>query len=62
MEFLLGSTLTSKEGNVPTASLVSEGKIVALYFSAHWCPPCRGFTPKVWIVVIIVVVVVAVVD
>ena len=20
--------------------------IHAYYFSAHWCPPCRGFTPQ----------------
>jgi len=29
---------------VPVAGL--KDKIVGLYFSAHWCPPCRAFTPK----------------
>jgi len=23
-----------------------EGKTVGIYFSAHWCPPCKGFTPE----------------
>lgn len=24
----------------------ASGKAIGIYFSAHWCPPCRGFTPK----------------
>lgn len=23
-----------------------HGKVVGIYFSAHWCGPCRAFTPK----------------
>jgi nucleoredoxin len=30
--------------DVPLASL--KGKAIGIYFSAHWCPPCRAFTPK----------------
>lgn len=32
--------------NVPISSLDKDGSVIGLYFSAHWCPPCRGFTPK----------------
>lgn len=35
----------AKDGvKVPVSDLV--GKNILLYFSAHWCPPCRAFTPK----------------
>merc|ERR1711920_810196 len=41
----LGESLIRKDGStVATDSL--RGKTLGLYFSAHWCPPCRGFTPK----------------
>ncbi|XP_057813851.2 probable nucleoredoxin 1 [Cryptomeria japonica] len=36
--------ITNSGGKVPVSELT--GKTVGLYFSAHWCPPCRAFTPK----------------
>lgn len=36
--------IQTKDGVCKLSDLV--GKYVGLYFSAHWCPPCRGFTPK----------------
>ena len=44
MEALLGPSLVGKSGPIPTSSVNS--RFILLYFSAHWCPPCRGFTPK----------------
>lgn len=44
MEALFGPTLIGKSGPVAASSL--NTRFVLVYFSAHWCPPCRGFTPK----------------
>jgi nucleoredoxin len=41
----LGNTLVGKSGNIDTEQALSNKDIIGLYFSAHWCPPCRGFTP-----------------
>ncbi|KAG2500528.1 hypothetical protein HYH03_001305 [Edaphochlamys debaryana] len=44
---LLGPTLLGKEGaEVPLSSVTGPGKVLGLYFSAHWCPPCQHFTPE----------------
>lgn len=40
-----GDELVLRDGStVDTATLA--GKTLGIYFSAHWCPPCRTFTPK----------------
>ena len=44
MEELLGTNLKSKQGETDINS-VKEAEIVCLYFTAHWSPPCRRFTP-----------------
>jgi len=43
---LFGESLLTKDGLQSTAEVLSGKKAIALYFSGHWCPPCRGFTPK----------------
>lgn len=46
MEALFGSKLLSGSEEIPTAGAFEGKTAVGIYFSAHWCPPCRGFTPK----------------
>jgi len=49
MDKIFGSSdlkLQGKDGAVTPVSALAEKQVVGLYFSAHWCPPCRGFTPK----------------
>lgn len=41
----LPAQLLTKTGLRATKEVLAGKKAVALYFSAHWCPPCRGFTP-----------------
>jgi thiol-disulfide isomerase/thioredoxin len=41
---LAGRKLVTKDGSAAPADAL-EGKVVLLYFSASWCPPCHRFTP-----------------
>ena len=46
MDSLSGQTLVKSDGSSVSADSALAGKdIVLFYFSAHWCPPCRQFTP-----------------
>ena len=51
MEDLVGSTMLARKGKKsvsktgqPTGAALQRAKVVALYFAAHWAPPCRAFT------------------
>ncbi|RLN94622.1 hypothetical protein BBJ28_00012139 [Nothophytophthora sp. Chile5] len=41
----LGDKLTTKDGPQDTDYKLAGKKVIGFYFSAHWCPPCRQFTP-----------------
>jgi thiol-disulfide isomerase/thioredoxin len=40
---LLIDGVKKNKGN--TNELLANVNTIALYFSAHWCPPCQQFTP-----------------
>jgi len=46
LEDLLGPELETKAGKASTTDALAGADAIGIYFSAHWCPPCRGFTPK----------------
>ena len=37
--------MITKDGECSLADALAGAEFVGIYFSAHWCPPCRGFTP-----------------
>mmetsp|Transcript_28508 Transcript_28508/g.59947 ORF Transcript_28508/g.59947 Transcript_28508/m.59947 type:complete len:180 (-) Transcript_28508:90-629(-) len=45
-EDLIGPALLDSNGESVSSLAALQGKkYVMLYFSAHWCPSCRGYTP-----------------
>lgn len=47
-KFLKGSLVQYHNGSIGPADdeALANKKLIAFYFSAHWCAPCRKFTPQ----------------
>ena len=46
LEDLVGNVLVKKNGSkLKNMTPLTKNECIGLYFSAHWCPPCRKFTP-----------------
>jgi len=46
MDLIKNETLIKADGSSHDAESALEGKdLILVYFSGHWCPPCRRFTP-----------------
>ena len=38
--------IKGKDESVDSSQFEGDEKVLGIYFSAHWCPPCRAFTPQ----------------
>ena len=38
--------IDNKKNKMALNDIVGQADVVGLYFSAHWCGPCKAFTPK----------------
>lgn len=43
---LFGSEIETATGKKVGLGALAGAKKIGIYFSAHWCPPCRAFSPK----------------
>ena len=41
----LPEELLTKNGEISKEEIFKNNELIGIYFSAHWCPPCRQFTP-----------------
>jgi len=46
IEELIGAELIEGGATIKTADKMADVDAVGIYFSAHWCGPCRYFTPE----------------
>ena len=43
---LFGNRLNNHGTMVDTVEALGPKEHLLIYFSAHWCPPCKAFTPS----------------
>lgn len=47
LENLIGDyVIRNPNEKVAVSSLCGKDRVIGIYFSAEWCPPCKVFTPK----------------
>jgi nucleoredoxin len=45
LDILSNASIRQKDGSTVSRETLATNDLVGFYFSAHWCPPCRAFTP-----------------